>query len=122
MSFPRTEENNGFGPILQTRVQLNTYPLISSPWSAHSRPPPPVLITKRRIQMPHLIVTDKRDPSTLLTSSLPASSFSSSTPSNTAKEFSVFTRRVALRTFLFFAPEDITRHFSWPSSHTLIAW
>ncbi|MPC97634.1 hypothetical protein E2C01_092958 [Portunus trituberculatus] len=54
------------------------------------------------------------DPSTLLISSLPASSFSSSTPSNTVKEFSVSTHCVALRTFLLFAPEDTTRHSSWP--------
>ncbi|MPD05204.1 hypothetical protein E2C01_100935 [Portunus trituberculatus] len=86
MSFPRAEENNGLSPVRQTRIQLSTYPLNSCSW----------------------------DPFTLLTSSLPASSFSSSTSSNTAKEFSVPTRCVALSTFLLFAPEDTTRHSSWP--------
>ncbi|MPC78535.1 hypothetical protein E2C01_073023 [Portunus trituberculatus] len=51
-----------------------------------------------------------RNLSTLLTSSLPVSSFSSST----AKEFSVSTHCAALRTFLLFAPEDTTHHSSWP--------
>ncbi|MPD04741.1 hypothetical protein E2C01_100446 [Portunus trituberculatus] len=46
ISPPGTEENNGFGPVRQTRVQLITPPLNSGPGEAHSPPPPPpVLIT-----------------------------------------------------------------------------
>ncbi|MPC96088.1 hypothetical protein E2C01_091326 [Portunus trituberculatus] len=60
MSFPCAEENNRFGPVRQTRVQLIIHPLNSGPGEAHSPPPPPVLTTKRSVQMPHLTVTDKQ--------------------------------------------------------------